>query len=123
MVALAPKPPRESEKFKPFHRLFLELPFLARDLLHKARNNNRPMTSTVIPTVTPTMVGTLDLDWEDNSDAGDELGSEALKGGDADADGTEVGVRVPVVELMSTRQEVLVPVKTKKGDELWKMLS
>jgi len=81
------------------------------------------MTSTVIPTVTPTMVGTLDLDWEDNSDAGDELGSEALKGGDADADGTEVGVRVPVVELMSTRQEVLVPVKTKKGDELWKMLS
>lgn len=83
MVALSPDPPRESEKIKLFHRLFLELPFLARDLLlHKARSNNRPMMSTVIPTVTPAMVGTFDLDWEDISDAGDEMGSEALKVGD-----------------------------------------
>lgn len=28
-----------------------------------------------------------------------------------------------MVELMSTRQEVLVSVKTKKGTEVWKMLS
>lgn len=97
----------------------MELPLLARDLLRRAIHIiTEPMTKTVIPRVTPIMVGTFEVDAEDKSDAGigrDELGDADEEGGDGDGVG----------ELTATepRQDVLVSVRTKKGEELWTMPS
>jgi hypothetical protein len=62
----------------------------------------------------------VEVEVDDSSEAGIVLfGSEALKDGDDDFDGVIVGVSVEVVEMMPVRQDVLVPVRTKNGDESW----
>ena len=49
---------------------------LVRDFLFRERinyNDKRPITRTDIPTMTPTMVGTFDVDVDDRSEAGRDI--------------------------------------------------
>ena len=67
-------------------------PSLVRDFLFRLRINHtikEPITRTAIPTVTPTMVGTFEVDADDRSEAGIDV--NAPEDRDDGADGDIVG--------------------------------
>ena len=87
--ALASKPPRES--LEPFHRLYP--PSIDREFRLRMRINHSTIklnTRIAIPTVTPTMVGTFEVEDEVRLEAGIEVAG--CEGRDDDDDRVIVGV-------------------------------
>ena len=108
MGALPLKPLRES-----LHRLKLFLiypPSIARNFRFRVRKShsiNKVVTRITIPTVTPTMVGTFEEELEDRTEA-------EFDGCDDDRVIVEVCELVGDMTLVRVRQDVLVPLRTKK---------